>query len=48
MEVYRKQVEEAAAFISHNLEFRPTIGLILGTGLGERCGCNASHRRHSV
>jgi purine-nucleoside phosphorylase len=34
MEVFRKQVEEAAAFINHNLDFQPKVGLILGTGLG--------------
>jgi len=34
MESYGRQIEEAAAFISDNLEFRPKIGMILGTGLG--------------
>jgi len=34
MEVIREEVEKAAAFISYNLAFEPTIGLILGTGLG--------------
>ncbi len=34
MEAFRKQVEEATAFIQSKLEIRPKIGLILGTGLG--------------
>ena len=34
MEVFRKQVEEATAFIQSKLKIQPKIGLILGTGLG--------------
>ncbi|NLJ27030.1 MAG: purine-nucleoside phosphorylase [Deltaproteobacteria bacterium] len=34
MELFCKQVEEAAAFIGTHLDIRPKIGLILGTGLG--------------
>jgi purine-nucleoside phosphorylase len=38
MEVFQKQIEEAAAFIGYNLEFQPAIGLILGTGLSGVAG----------
>lgn len=34
MELFRRNVEEAAAFVRSQLEVRPEIGLILGTGLG--------------
>jgi len=33
MELFHKQVEEAAAYIQSRLEIQPRIGLILGTGL---------------
>lgn len=35
MEEFRKQVEEAVHFIEPQLDERPLIGLILGTGLGD-------------
>jgi len=35
MEEFRKQVDEAVAFIVPRLKMRPEIGLILGTGLGD-------------
>ena len=34
MEVFRKQVEEAATFVRSRVGRQPEIGLILGTGLG--------------
>jgi purine-nucleoside phosphorylase len=34
MELVRKQVDEAAAFIQSHLKIQPKVGLILGTGLG--------------
>jgi len=34
MNIFRQQVEEAAAYIASRLPLRPRIGLVLGTGLG--------------
>ena len=34
MEMFRRQVEEAAAFIRSRIDLRPDIALVLGTGLG--------------
>ncbi|MCE5244252.1 MAG: purine-nucleoside phosphorylase [Desulfobacteraceae bacterium] len=38
MEVFRRQVEEAAAFIRSRIALRPKIAMILGTGLGGVAG----------
>ncbi len=35
IETYRRQVEEAAAYIRERTQLRPRLGIILGTGLGE-------------
>ncbi len=35
VETYRRQVEEAAAYIRERTQLRPRLGIILGTGLGE-------------
>ena len=34
MELFRRQVEEAAAFIGSRIDLRPEIAMVLGTGLG--------------
>ena len=31
---YRKKIDEAARFLADGLDLRPTVGIILGTGLG--------------
>lgn len=38
MEVFRRQVEEAAAFLRSRTALRPEIAMILGTGLGGAAG----------
>ncbi len=35
IEAYRRQVEEAAAYLRERTQLRPRLGIILGTGLGE-------------
>ncbi|MDP2993350.1 MAG: purine-nucleoside phosphorylase, partial [Deltaproteobacteria bacterium] len=34
MSEYRKKIDEAARFLADGLDLKPTVGIILGTGLG--------------